>query len=29
MNLQDGSVGLPSKALYYCSTDSNRVYFVP
>ena len=29
VNLPDGSAGLPSKAVYYCSTDSNRIYFVP
>ena len=28
-NLQDGSGGLPSGAVYYCSGDSNRLYFVP
>jgi len=29
MDLQDGSAGLPSGAIYYCSTDSNRIYYVP
>ena len=29
VNLQDGSAGLPSGSIYYCSTDSNRLYYVP
>jgi hypothetical protein len=29
VNLQDGSIGLPSGSVYYCSTDSNRIYYVP
>jgi hypothetical protein len=29
MDLQDGSAGLLSGSVYYCSTDSNRLYFVP
>jgi len=29
MNLQDGLSGLPSGSVYYCSADSNRLYYVP
>jgi len=29
MNLPNGSAGLPTGAVYYCSSDSNRLYFVP
>jgi len=29
VDLQDGSAGLLAGSVYYCSTDGNRLYFVP
>ena len=29
VNLPSSSAGLPSGSVYYCATDSNRMYFVP